>query len=261
MVASAGDERKGFALSLFMAGGGIGRSLGPLLVVWAVSLWGLNSTYRLMVFGWVMSIILFFQLRNLENLTVPRGSLKSNLPVFRDFFIPLAVILVLRSFLTASLTTYLPVYVVTTGAPLWMAGAALSSLEIAGVSGALIAGPISDSFGRRKLIRISMLISALSVPLFLSFNNWLIFPLLLLLGFFNLSTGTLFLTLVQDTFPSHRATGNGFYLLISFLSNGLMIILIGFIGDNLGLPTAFMIGAGMTLLAIPALQLLPRQSS
>jgi FSR family fosmidomycin resistance protein-like MFS transporter len=261
MVASAGNDRKGFALSLFMAGGGIGRSLGPLVVVWAVTSWGLNNTFRLMVFGWVMSLILYFQLKDMDNPTVPGGSFKANLPAFRNFFIPLAVILILRSFLTATLTTYLPVYVVTTGAPLWMAGAAISALEIAGVTGALIAGPLSDSFGRRKLIRISMLISALTVPVFLSVDNWIILPLLIVLGFFNLSTVTLFLTLVQDTFPEQRATSNSFYLLISFLSNGLMIILIGFIGDTLGLPMAYMIGAGLTLLAIPALQLLPPSAS
>ncbi len=51
LIASAAGERKGFGMSVFMAGGGLGRSLGPLVVVWAVSAWGLDGAYRLMVLG------------------------------------------------------------------------------------------------------------------------------------------------------------------------------------------------------------------
>jgi MFS family permease len=89
----------------------------------------------------------------------------------------------------------------------------------------------------------------------------LLFPLLLLLGFFSLSPGTLFLALVQDNFQEHRATGNGVYLLISLVSNGLMLILIGYIGDTLGLKTAYLIGAAASLCSIPALALLPKQQN
>ncbi len=103
-----------------------------------------------------------------------------------------------------------------------------------------------------------MLLSALIVPIFLTVTGWLIFPVLLLLGFFSLSSGTLFLALVQDHFEDHRSTGNGVYLLISLLSNGLMLIVIGIIGDNFGLSAAYSIGAIASLFSIPALTLLPR---
>ena len=96
------------------------------------------------------------------------------------------------------------------------------------------------------------------MPVFLQVHGWLVFPVLVLLGFFGLSPGTLFLALVQDNFQEHRATGNGVYLFIHFLSNGLMLIVIGFIGDNLGLKTAYLIGAATSLCSIPALLLLPK---
>lgn len=150
---------------------------------------------------------------------------------------------------------------VHSGAPLWIAGAALTVLEISGVIGALFMGPISDNFGRRRIIKISLLISAFLVPVFLQVQGLLVFPVLVLLGFFGLSPGTIFLALVQDNFQEHRATGNGVYLLISFLSNGLMLIIIGFIGDNLGLKTAYLIGAAASLCSIPALALLPQNKN
>ncbi len=258
IVASASGDRKGYGLSLFMAGGGIGRSLGPLLVVWVVSVWGLDSIYRLMFLGWTASLILFVQFRKLDLSPQVNPPLKSVLPLFKEFFVPLSIVVILRSTLTTALSTYLPVYMVQSGAPLWIAGAALTVLELSGVVGALFIGPFSDSFGRRKSIKISLLISALLVPIFLQVQGWLVFPLLLLLGFFSLSSGTLFLALVQDNFQEHRATGNGVYLLILLLSNGIMLIIIGFIGDNLGLKTAYLIGAAASLCSIPALALLPK---
>jgi len=260
LIASSSGNRKGYGLSLFMAGGGIGRSLGPLLVVWVLSAWGLNGILRLMLLGWFASILLFFQFRNLDTTPTEKPSLKSALPLFRKFFLPLAVVLLLRSSLTTSLSTYLPVYMVQSGSPIWIAGAALSVLEISGVVGALFMGPYSDNIGRRKILNFSMFLSALIVPVFLNVSGWLVFPILILLGIFSFSPGTLFLALVQDNFEEHRATGNGVYLLIHLLSNGLMLIIIGVIGDNFGLQTAYYIGAAASLLAIPALALLPSTS-
>jgi FSR family fosmidomycin resistance protein-like MFS transporter len=257
LVASASSERKGYGLSLFMAGGGLGRSLGPLLLVWAISCWGLEGIHRLMFLGWAASMILLLQFRQSKIPPSTKPSLKAALPGFKRFFIPLSLAIILRSILTASLNSYLPIYMVESGAPLWIAGAALSVLEISGVIGALLIGPFSDDFGRRKSISICMAVSATIIPFFLSAEGWRVFPLLLVLGFFNLPTGTLFLALVQDSFQDHRATGNGFYLLISFLSNGLMVTAMGLIADNFGLNTAFLIGAVASLLAIPSLQLLP----
>ena len=257
LVASASSNRKGFGLSLFMAGGGLGRTLGPLLVVWAAAQWGLPGIYRTAVLGWAASILLFFQFRKFDLEPSKPHSLRTAIPIFKEFFLPLSLVLILRSTLTASLNTYLPIYMVQSGAPLWMAGAALSTLEFAGVIGALTIGPLSDTFGRRKSINISMLMSSILVPIFLQVSGWLVIPLLLLLGFFSLSTGTLFLALVQDHFQDHRATGNGVYLLISLLSNAVMLIVVGLIGDHSGLKTAYLISAAAALLSIPALKFIP----
>jgi len=257
LVASASSKRKGFGLSLFMAGGGLGRTIGPLLVVWAVAYWGFPGLYRLSILGWAASIVLYFQFRKFDLKASKHHSLRAAIPVFKKFFIPFSLVLILRSTLTASLNTYLPIYMVQSGAPLWMAGAALSTLEFSGVIGALIIGPLSDTFGRRKSINISMLISAITLLFFLQVSGWMVIPFLVILGFFSLSTSTLFLALVQDHFQDHRATGNSVYLLISMLSNAIMLVIIGYIGDHFGLKTAYLISSAAALLSIPALRLIP----
>lgn len=257
LVARASEERKGRGLSLYMAGGGIGRSLGPLVVVWAVGMWGLTGIYRLMFIGWLVSVILFIQFRTSDIQPQPKHSLRAEIPLFKQFFFPLSLVLILRSALIAALSTYLPVFMVDTGAPLWLAGAALSINEISGVTGSLVLGPISDRLGRTRVINISILISSLLVPVFLFARGWQVFPVLIVLGFFSLSTGTIFMALVQDNFQHHRATGNSVYILINFLTNALMLIVVGYLGDQFGLKVAYLISAGAALLSIPALRLLP----
>jgi FSR family fosmidomycin resistance protein-like MFS transporter len=143
------------------------------------------------------------------------------------------------------------------GAPLWMAGTALSTLELAGVVGALFIGPLSDSIGRRKSIKLSMLLSGITIPFFLMASGWFVIPFLLVLGFFSKSTGTIFLALVQDHFQKHRATGNSVFLLISIFSNAIMLIIIGYIGDTAGLNFAYLISSFSAILTIPALRLIP----
>ena len=164
LVAKASENRKGFGMSVYMAGGGIGRGLGPLLAVWAVSIWGLSGIWRLMFLGWGVSIILFFQFRNFDLQT------KGKIFIYAKIFLissvsssPWAVVLLLRSALTACLSTYLPVYMVQSGTPLWLAGAALSILEISGVTGALVLGPLSDKIGRKKIINHLIIIFSYSI--------------------------------------------------------------------------------------------------
>lgn len=251
----------GLGMSFFMAGGGLGRAAGPLIIIWAVSTWGLNGTYRLMLIGWLVSAVLYWQLKDqfLTAQTVQIPSLRKSLPAFQNFFLPLALILFLRSFFLAAVNTYLPTFMTRSGAPLWIAGASLTTLELSGVVGALAVGPISDSWGRKNTLMLAMLISGASLFGFLQVSGWIIIPVLILLGFFSKSTGVVFLALVQDHFQKHRATGNGLFMLLSFLSNALMLVLIGYLGDQIGLRPVYLIACAFAVLTAPALLFLPEK--
>jgi len=63
--ASAGDKL-GRGMSYYMVGGELARTIGPLLITAGVSLWGLEGTWRLMPFGFVASLILYYKLIRLS---------------------------------------------------------------------------------------------------------------------------------------------------------------------------------------------------
>jgi FSR family fosmidomycin resistance protein-like MFS transporter len=241
-----------------MAAGELARTVGPLLAVWAVGVWTFDGFYRIVILGWATSLFLFWRLRSIPARMGTPPSIQAILPTLRSLFIPLILINLFRNFMLESLTTYLPTYMDSQGASLAMAGGALSLLELAGVVGAFTSGTISDRIGRKRILMISILSSALLMFVFLNTTGWLLIPVLLVLGFAAFSTVPVMLAMVQDHLPENRALGNSLLMFISFLARPLAILGIGLIGDQVGLRTAFTIGAFLSLLAIPAIIALPK---
>ncbi|MBE9524640.1 MAG: MFS transporter [Chloroflexi bacterium] len=257
MVGRLSGDRIGRGMSWFMAGGELGRTLGPIFAVWAVSTWGLSGIYRVSVLGWAASLILFWRLKDIPGSFQKTSSMRSVLPKINTLFFPLAWIMFFRNFMVVSMTTYLPTFMSMNGASLFLSGAALSILEFAGVGGALISGTLSDRLGRKTVLLFVASLSPLLMLAFLKVSGWVLILFLLLLGFTSLSTGPVFLALVQDHFPRNRAVGNGLFLSISFLLRSLAMVLVGMAGDRIGLQTTFLWSALISLIAIPGILWLP----
>ncbi|MCE2489945.1 MAG: MFS transporter [Anaerolineae bacterium] len=55
MVARISGRQLGKGMGFFMASGELGRSIGPLLVAFALAEWGVEGIWRVAVFGWLSS--------------------------------------------------------------------------------------------------------------------------------------------------------------------------------------------------------------
>jgi FSR family fosmidomycin resistance protein-like MFS transporter len=258
MVGRISGNRVGKGMSIFMAGGELGRTLGPLLALWAVSFWTLEGIYRIAVLGWGASLILLWRLREVEGKTEKSGSVRAILPILKILYLPLLLVIFLRQFLQVLLTTYLPTFLNIEGSSLFSAGASLSILEIAGVGGALVSGTLSDRVGRKTMLFGAIMLSSMFSLLYLRVDGWFKIPLLLLTGFTALSTGPVFLALVQDNVPNNRAIGNGIYMSLSFLLRSVVLLLVGVLGDAIGLRNTFYLCVGLSFLSIPFIFFLPK---
>jgi len=250
----------GRGMGFWMVGGELGRTLGPIVIVSAVQLLTLKGTPWLMAAGLLTSALLHVQLRDIAA-RPPNGGQglpwRQALREMRPLLVPLTGIIVVRSFMSSALTTYLPTFLSEEGADLWLAGASLSVLEGGGMVGALLGGAISDRLGRRLVLLVSMLTTPLPMFVFLAVNGWLQFPLLLLLGFTALSVAPVFMALVQESFPENRALANGVYMSLSFVLRSVVVVVLGTLGDLFGLRLAFTASAIIPLLGLPLIFLLP----
>jgi len=262
MTAQASGSRVGRGMSLFMLGGELARTVGPLLAVGAVSLWGLEGMWRMVPLGVVASLVIHSRLRKVtaRAKTVHNGSLIKTWRVLRRALLPITGIILVRSFMTSALTTFLPTLLASEGANLWFASGSLSILELAGALGALTSGTLSDRVGRRQVLAFAMITSPLSMLLFLSVRGWLTIPVLALLGFLALSPSPVMMAIIQENGRDHPATANGLYMAAGFLIRSALLIAVGAIADRWGLRTAFHWSAWMGFLGLPLVFLLPKQA-
>jgi MFS transporter, FSR family, fosmidomycin resistance protein len=262
MISRLAGDRLGRGMGLWMVGGELGRTLGPIIAVSALAVLGLKGLPVLSLIGICATGVLYFRLKDVSARTATerqplpwRDALKKMRPVL----IPLSGVLLGRALLIAALTTYLPTFLSSEGSQLWMAGASLSILEGAGVLGALVGGSVSDRIGRRRVIAASILVPSLLMFAFLGVAGWLRIVLLVLMGFSALSSGAVIMALVQETFPQNRALANGTYMALSFALRSVGVLVLGILGDSIGLRDSYYVCCGVSLLGLPLVARLPRR--
>lgn len=249
-------------MSIFMASGELGRTVGPLLAVAGVNWFLLEGTWRLMFVGWAASAILYFRLKDIAARPSTNYGRSELIAIWPQLSVVLGIftwIMLSRAFMLVPLTTYLPLYMDDTlQTNLWIAGGALAILEGAGVVGALISGTLSDRVGRSRMLYLLFTIAPLFFLLFTFVPDWMVLPLLILLGLTAISPTAVMLATVQDKFPENRALANGFFLAANFLSRAFGIWAVGFMADRIGLQMTFVIGGFVALLCVPAIYFLFR---
>ncbi len=262
MIKHVSGHRVGMGMSFYMLGGEFARSVGPLIILGAVSLWTLEGTYKLIPFGMIASLFLFFKFKNIEirqdfKKDDTQSRVRETLQKMLPFFLLLTAITFFMTLVKSVLTTFLPTYLNLKGASLWTGGISLSVLEFSGAVGTLMAGSISDHIGRKTTLFILTMISPLLMLLFVSVKGFWALPILLLLGFFVFANGPVLLALVQEIGQERPALSNGIYMTINFLLSSITVLFAGIIGDHIGLESTFKISAFLALGSIPFVLMLP----
>lgn len=256
MIKQVSGNRVGKGMSIYMTGGELARTLGPLTILGAVSLWGLQGTYRLIPFGVLTSLLLYFRIRKIR--ISDQFTRKGSHPGIRKSITPLIPLFLLiggyslsRALMKSALTTFLPTYLTFKGASLWMGGISLSVLQLTGAMGTLYSGSVSDRIGRKKTLLLVAVVSPVLMALFLILKGIWSFPVLLLMGFFLFAPTPVILALVQDSAKGRPALANSIYMTINFLVAAVTNVLVGIMGDHIGLETTYIIAASIAILAVP----------
>jgi FSR family fosmidomycin resistance protein-like MFS transporter len=262
MMKHLAGEKTGRGMSFFMLGGDVAATVGPLVILGAVYLWGLEGTYWLIPFGWIASLFMYLRFKgiNIQQHSGSQTKLTSLKQTSKTLF-PLFLCLTGISFailtIEAALTSFLPTYLTAKGVNLWAAGASLSLLQMGGIAGNMMAGPLSDRFGRKNVMLSIVIMLPIFMWLFVLSSGMLIIPLLFVLGMFQFGTRPVMLAIVHDTNSEYPAYVNGIYIMINFVTTSIMILVIGIVGDTIGLENTYRAAATLSIGAIPFVLLLP----
>ncbi len=255
MIKRVSGPRLGKGMSFFMLGGEIARTIGPLIIVAAVEIWGLKGSLKLIPFGIIASAILFFRLKDIDIRKDFQKEKKkigyvSTFVKFLPVFASLAGITFFRGAMKSALTLYLPVYLVDKGADLWFAGISLAIIQLTGALGTFYSGTISDKIGRRTTLLIITIISPILMWAFISLKGISIIPILLVMGFFLVAPTSVMLAIIQELDTEHLAFVNGIFMTINFTLSSLTLLLVGILSDKFGLDVTYKIAAGIALISV-----------
>jgi len=267
MVKKVSGNRAGMGMSFYMLGGELARTLGPLVILAAISLWGFKGAYRLIPFAIIASIILFFKLRKIsvykefQNKNKQFGK-KETVKKYSSVFLIIAAYLFFISIIKSALTYYLPTYLNLQGGSLWLGGIALSAYQLAGAGGTFLSGTISDKIGSKKTLLIASITAPVLMLLF-TFSEGVVLPfiLLILLGLFIFASGPVLLAIITNFDAERPAFINGVYMTISFIVGSITIMLVGVLADKFGLEATYRIISIIGFGAFPFVILLSKQKS
>jgi len=153
--------------------------------------------------------------------------------------------------------SFLPIFLTESGSSLWFSGISLSVLQGFGIIGTILGGYLNDRHGFRMVMLISAIISSTALFAF-SFSGGIL--QIISLGFLGIAIAMFLpvgMAVIQLSFPENRSLANGIYLALLFAINALASVAAGFLYDFVGGQNTFLISAGIGLLAIPFIYLMP----
>ncbi len=256
MIRKVSGAYVGRGMSFYMFGGEIARTIGPLVILGAVSAWGLENTWYLIPVSAGFTIYLYYALKDIKISEEFREkkeeyNYKITLKKYMPFLLMLSGLMAFRSLLKSAVTAFLPTYLTDQGESVWFGGIALVVLEAAGAAGTLLAGTLSDKIGRKTTLVVASVLSPIVFWFFVHATPAMQFPMLMILGFFLFASGPVLLAMVQDLGSERPAFINGIYMTINFFFGSLTVMLVGYLGDKAGLFFTYELIAVASLLTIP----------
>jgi FSR family fosmidomycin resistance protein-like MFS transporter len=253
-------ENRGRITSYFVVGGNLGYAVGPVLtgiLVWGFGLPGL-------LFLIFPALIMAFALRFL----LPRGITgachdkkpeehPAGSPASCRPFLILLAASILRAWAIFAAITYFPMYLVTLGYDLVAASAIMTLMLLAGVSGQIFGGHISDRFGRKEFMVFGLMGAVPSFCLFFLTTGIVSVIALLLFGFFLWSTFAVAVAMGHELMPGNVGLASGMMLGVAIGFGGLGVAVNGLIADHYSLAAALgtipipIIGAIILMALVP----------
>lgn len=258
----ASGARKGAGVSLFVTGGELGFSLGPILIALVVTKLGLKGTLVAAVPGLLACLVLWWTVASGTTVRVDRAQgLRADLKGTWRSLVLLYFVVVCRSIIILSYITFLPLLLRARGGSLVAGGAAVFLFGGMGAIGGLMGGILSDRIGRRRMLAISFL---LSTPLLLAFirsqETWA-YPFLALGGLSLYLSAAVTIVMGQELLPRQVSVASSIVMGLAWGTAGLSLTAVGALADAIGLAQALTAILVLAVVALATALAMPKSPS
>ena len=229
-----GGTRQGLAMSVYITGGTLGFSLGPLLFAPFAENFGIRWTPLLAIPGLIVVAIFLSKVPPIAVHPSSQGGFGG----LRPYAKPLALlysIVVLRTLTSLAFATFVPVMLTRRGMSLGQAGAVVALYLFASGIGGFLGGPAADRFGARKVIALSLVAATPFLFVAPLLTGWAFAVVLALGGLFLQSTLPVNVTFGQTLAPVSAATVSSLMMGFAWGTGGLSVPIVGLIADRVGI--------------------------
>ena len=264
MVSAYAGRHFGFSMSIFNMGGTLAFGVGPLFITYFVSIYGLKASPITMIFGLAVVPLLFrivpFPVgEGLGNLGFI-GSIKEVLGTVWRSIVLIWLVMVLRSFVSQSFLTFVPVLLGKEGYPLVSIGTMVSLFTVAGAISGLLAGHLSDRLGYKPIFFVTHSLATPCLYLLIFLPGKWIYLSVFLAGFFVLATLPLGVAYAQELAPRGKSMVSSLMMGLAYGMGGMMTAITGKLADIFAIRPVLSYLAIIPLLTIGLIALVKEKS-
>ena len=252
-VAFFSGVRRGSGMSLFSVGGNIGFAAGPGLLLFLTGRLHGVAPLVLLAGGAAMAAVLWRASAGLGHgvARAEAAALRATEPIDWPGVLKIIAVVTLRSWIHMGLVYYLPYWAARTAGGVG-AGSYVSAFLFAGALGTLVGGPVGDRFGRRLVVRLSLLPLTPLLLLFLALRGVPALAVIALCGFLIIASFSVTMVMSQELMARKVGMASGLTNGFAIGMGGLGVLAIGALADHYGLDRAFLF---IALLPLPTLAL------
>ncbi|MBI3660905.1 MFS transporter [Candidatus Acetothermia bacterium] len=234
------SSSKGLSLSIFITAGTLGFALGPLLMGALIAVARFDQTYLAIIPPLAILPWLYMTTRTDKSASTALESKRLPVNLWKSFQLlaPLWLIVVLRSVVYFSLNTFLLVLLKERGVSYFGGSISLFMFLLAGTLGTLGGGYLSDRFGRKRVIVLSLLLAFPALWGFLHLPGVLSFVLLAVSGALLYASNPVIVAQAQELAPRNSGMASAITMGFAWGMAGLLVGLVGHLGDLIGLAAA-----------------------
>ncbi|MEE9262875.1 MAG: MFS transporter [Vicinamibacteria bacterium] len=243
LARQSSGSRPALGMSLFISGGNLGYSLGPVVATSLVAAFGLGGTIWGMIPGVVGSLILLKLVpappKTVESKPTASDAIPATpSPLTMRPLVNLWAISILRGLVTVNFLTFLPILFAGRGLSLTIGGRLVALFLLAGALGGVLGSFAAERFGSKRMMGTTL---ALATPVLLGAiwtSGAVQGTALLVGGFLLVASHPVNVSFAQSLAPHRAGTAAAFMIGVAMGVSGLLMPVVGAAADVYGIEVA-----------------------
>lgn len=254
------------SMSVFIAAGTIGYSVGPIISSVVTQFFGVEKLPFTAIWGVFFALLVFVFVPKVSNQPIENDTTsfkKAVCDIFKNKTVRILIMVsALKSLVTSSFSVLFPFYWKSLGYNAFQIGIAVFLFLTVGALGTYMSSKYEKLIGYKNVFYTSLILPFILTAVFVALMKVtpiLSFILFILTGFVTMLSVSINMVMAQKTMPQYKSMISGFIGGFSWGIVGVFLPVIGFVAQNIGIVNTLVIISFIPLLLSYFVRFLPEE--